>query len=243
MSSSLSHSPPTILLIHGAWHHPEFYAPLCKSLEALNHEVICPRLPSCNDAVPPTKLLSDDVALIRATAQTLLDRGKRVVAIMHSYGGVVGTDALHGLPIQHLIYMTAFVPPRGKSLTGMFGGTLPPFITIDEENALLRVPDPATFFFNDLPSADAAHWASKLVVHPKSTQFDPISHEAYRGIPATYILCEKDAALIPMVQELMVSNVKKAGVEMSVEKLDASHSPFLSMPDKTAALVHKIASR
>lgn len=123
--------PPALLLIHGAWHHPEFYAPLCKSLEALNYEVVCPRLPSCNDAVPPTKSLHDDVALIRATAQTLLNGGKRVVAIMHSYGGMVGTEALHGLPIEHLIYMTAFLPSSGKSLAGMFGDMLPPFIKID----------------------------------------------------------------------------------------------------------------
>ena len=129
MAASLS--PPTILLIHGAWHYPSLYAPFCKSLEALGYEVVCPRLLSCNDAVPPTKFLHDDVALIRGTAQSLLDEGKRVVAVMHSYGGMVGTDALHGLPIQHLIYMTAFVPPSGKSLAGMFGGTLPPFITID----------------------------------------------------------------------------------------------------------------
>lgn len=136
---SSSPSPPTILLIHGAWHHPSLYDPLCKSLQMLGFEVVCPRLPSCNGAVPPTKFLSDDVALIRATAQTLLGAGKHVVAIMHSYGGMVGTEALHGLPIQHLIYMAAFVPPSGKGLAGMFGGSLPPFIKIDVRFSLSSV--------------------------------------------------------------------------------------------------------
>ncbi|KAE8376041.1 Alpha/beta hydrolase fold-1 [Aspergillus bertholletiae] len=234
---------PTILVIHGAWHHPEFYASFCKALEDLGCEVVCPRLPTCNDDVPPTKKLADDVALIRQTAQSLLDEGKTVVAVMHSYGGVVGTDALHGLAINHLIYMTAFIPPSGKGLSGMFGGQLPPFITVDDEKGLLTVPDPATWFFNDLPAEEAAAWAQKLVVHPISAQADPITHEAYRSSPATYIVCEQDAALIPMVQEIMIENVRKAGVDLDIERLPASHSPFLSMPDTTAKLVLKIASK
>ncbi|KAB8271305.1 Alpha/beta hydrolase fold-1 [Aspergillus minisclerotigenes] len=234
---------PTILVIHGAWHHPEFYAPFCRAFEDLGYEAVCPRLLTCNNDVPPTKTLADDVALIRQTAQSLIDDGKSVVAVMHSYGGIVGTDALDGLAIKRLIYMTAFIPPSGNSLAGMFGGQVPPFITIDDEKGMLTVPDPATFFFNDLPSEEAAAWAKKLVVHPKSAQFDPISNEAYRSIPATYIVCEQDAALIPMVQEMMIENVRKAGVDIDVERLPASHSPFLSMPEETAKLVLKIASQ
>ena len=102
-----------------------------RGLEDLGYEAVCPRLLTCNNDVPPTKTLGDDVALIRKTAQSLLDDGKTVIAVMHSYGGVVGTDALHGLAIKHLIYMTAFIPPSGSSLAGMFGGQLPPFITVD----------------------------------------------------------------------------------------------------------------
>ncbi|KNG88780.1 hypothetical protein ANOM_002820 [Aspergillus nomiae NRRL 13137] len=236
-------SRPTILVIHGAWHHPEFYAPFCKAFEDLGYEAVCPHLLTCNNDVPPTKKLEDDVALIRQTAQSLLDDGKAVVAVMHSYGGIVGTDALHGLAIKRLIYMTAFIPPSGSSLAGMFGGQLPPFITIDDEKELLTVPDPATVFFNDLPSEEAATWAKKLVVHPKSAQFDPISHEAYRNSPTTYIVCEQDAGLIPLVQEMMIENVRKAGVDIDVERLSASHSPFLSMPEETAKLVLRVASQ
>ncbi|KAF7587688.1 hypothetical protein BBP40_006874 [Aspergillus hancockii] len=234
---------PTILVIHGAWHYPEFYAPFCKELEQLGCEVICPRLPTCNNDAPPTKKLADDAALIRQTAQSLLDSGKTVIAVMHSYGGVVGTEALQGLALKRLIYMTAFVPSSGKSLAGMFGGRLPPFIKIDDERGILTVPDPATWFFNDLPPADAAAWAKKLVVHPTSAQFDPVTHEAYRTIPTTYIVCENDAGLIPAVQEMMIENVRKAGVHVDVERLPASHSPFLSMSEETAKLVLKIASK
>ncbi|KOS38782.1 hypothetical protein ACN38_g10397 [Penicillium nordicum] len=234
---------PTILVIHGAWHHPDFYATFCKAFEDLGYETICPRLPTCNDDRPPTKKLADDVSLIRQTAQALLDSGKTIIAVMHSYGGVVGTDALDGLAIKQLIYMTAFAPSAGNSLAGTFGGRVPPFVAVDEEKDLLTVPDPAPWFFNDLPPADAAVWANKLVVHPKSAQSDLVTHEAYRTIPTAYIVCDKDAALIPMVQEMMIDNMRKAGVNVDVERLPASHSPFLSMPEETAKLVLKIAKK
>lgn len=66
----------------------------------------------------------------------LADKSKGIVALLHSYGGVVGTDALHGLSLQEmtshgahggvrrLLYMSAFIPQEGQSLAGIFGGGL-----------------------------------------------------------------------------------------------------------------------
>ncbi|KAE8379017.1 Alpha/beta hydrolase fold-1 [Aspergillus bertholletiae] len=233
---------PTFLIIHGSWHHPELYGAFCKAIENCGADVICPRLPTANGECPPTTSIEDDVTLIRATAQSLLQEGKEVYAVMHSYGGMVGTDALAGLGIQRLIYLAAFVPFRGKSLVGMFGGSLAPFISCDDEQGVLWVPDAASVFYQDLPNDEAAFWAERLVVQPKSAQFNPISHEAYRGTPATYIVCEDDRAIPPSMQEMMISNVQNAGVSMDVVRIPASHSPFLSMPESTAKLVVKLAA-
>lgn len=72
----------------------------------------------------------------------LIDAGKEVVVVMHSYGGVVGTEALHGLGLENrktagnaggvkrMIFLTAFIPQLGQSLAGIFGGKLPPFIEV-----------------------------------------------------------------------------------------------------------------
>lgn len=46
-----------------------------------------------------------------------------------------------------------------------------------------------------------------------------------------------------MVQEMMIENVLQTGVNVDVERLPASHSPFLSMPEETAKLVLKIAKK
>ena len=83
----------------------------------------------------------EDAAVIRAEATKLVEAGKDVIVLMHSYGGVVGTEAIHedlskssrqakGLSggVTSLLYMCAFVLPVGASLGTAFGGQLPPFI-------------------------------------------------------------------------------------------------------------------
>lgn len=62
----------------------------------------------------PNKTLDDDVHQIRKLALQDLDAGRDIVALMHSYGGVVGSNALAGLGaadrekgghVKALIYM------------------------------------------------------------------------------------------------------------------------------------------
>ncbi|KAJ5108381.1 Alpha/beta hydrolase fold-1 [Penicillium angulare] len=85
---------PTILVIHGAWHNPEFYDPFCEILEDHGYKTVCPHLPTCQNDVASGKKLLDDIIIIRTTARTLLERGETVVAVMHSYGGVEESDSL-----------------------------------------------------------------------------------------------------------------------------------------------------
>ena len=136
----MAQGKPTVLIIHGAWHHPGYFEQTINALQAKGYEVSCPRLPTCNDAIPPNKLFEDDTKLIRDTATALADDGNEIVALMHSYGGVVGTDSLYDLStssradlslkggIKRLLYMCAFIPQKGQSLAGIFGGGLPPWL-------------------------------------------------------------------------------------------------------------------
>jgi pimeloyl-ACP methyl ester carboxylesterase len=80
-----------------------------------------------NGSRPPTKYLGDETDHIRSIAKGLVNEGRNVVVMMHSYGGQVGTNALHGLDKEHgrkaeqsggisrLIYMTAYAI-QGKRL-------------------------------------------------------------------------------------------------------------------------------
>ena len=116
-------SKPTILLVGGAWHTADYLKPLATSLEAADYPTIRLALPSVGAS--PSKLdFGDDVALVRSTAVDLAAKGKDIVAVLHSFGGVVGTEALQGLGkrasskegtgvVRGLVYIASMLPKKG----------------------------------------------------------------------------------------------------------------------------------
>lgn len=87
-----------IVLIPGAWHVPEHFALLRQQLEARSYLVICQKLPSINCTNPKDHTAQTDADSIRETMlQPLLDEGKDVVVVKHSYGGQPGSAASCGL--------------------------------------------------------------------------------------------------------------------------------------------------
>ena len=54
---------------------------------------------------------------------------------------------------------------------------------------------------------------------------------AWQSVPSTYVVCGRDNAIPPEVQERMAA---RAG---TVSHIDASHSPFLSRPDEVTAII------
>ena len=85
----------------------------------------------------------EDTAIIRNALESLIvSGGKPVSLVMHSYGGVAGTNAVHGLEaatrrdkdekggIIHCLFNAAFLVPKGKSLIEMFDEQ-PPYLFPD----------------------------------------------------------------------------------------------------------------
>lgn len=140
----MASTKPAILILHGAWHHPEHFAKQIALLQSHSYEVICPVQPSYN-AQPATTTLQEDAAFIRGVLSKLIDEeGKDVILLMHSYGGMVGTEAVteemsrnlrekNGSQggVVKLLYLCAFMLHKGESLATPLGGDLPPFIPVE----------------------------------------------------------------------------------------------------------------
>lgn len=136
-------SRSTVLFVHGSWHTSEHFEPVRRLFEASGFPTSCPTQPSSSGA-PAEVGLDEDAACIRNELDKLImEQGKDVIVVAHSYGGVVATQAVaedfakkrraaEGQPggVLHLVYMCAFLLPLNVSLAGQFGGTLPPFITV-----------------------------------------------------------------------------------------------------------------
>lgn len=85
---------PAIVLVQGSFQLPEVYHKLADALRTLGYEVHQPTLPSLTDPDLASKTLGDDASAVRFQVETLVDEGKTVVVVMHSYGGVVGSEAV-----------------------------------------------------------------------------------------------------------------------------------------------------
>lgn len=114
---------PTILLVAGAWHTADYFGPLTKLLEAADYPTVSLGLPSVG-ASPPVSDFSSDVTTVRIATSQLIADDKEVVVVMHSYGGIAGTEALQGLGkaqegkvgrVIALVYIATMLPAKGHS--------------------------------------------------------------------------------------------------------------------------------
>ena len=78
----------------------------------------------------PTVSLAEDVA---ATRRIIAAQTDPVVLVGHSYGGVVITEAGNDPKVAALVYITAFAPDKGESVSSLIkdpppGAPVPPIL-------------------------------------------------------------------------------------------------------------------
>ena len=128
---------PTIVLVQGSFQTPLVYAKLSTGLRNAGYPVVHPPLPTCSDVEAsdfPSRTLRDDALAVTKTIEQLVEEEKSVVVVMHSYGGIVGSEAIpESLArtarqaqrkkggVDHLFYYSAFLLTKGQSVLGTFG--------------------------------------------------------------------------------------------------------------------------
>lgn len=247
---------PTILLIHGGWQFPTHYSKLTSALRTLGYEVHTPALPTMNGSRPPNADLATDTAFIRSYTTDLVDAGQTVVAIMHSYGGQVGSNALAGLGVAdrqragakggvaHLIYMSSFALPEGKSVVGFAedfgkGDMLPSACDFADDGTCVHRDPRAAFLGSEVSDAEAAEFISSLGRMNGKVMYQKIEKSAWKdeGVRVSYILTKADMALPYEFQKILVEGVQKSGKEVKCLELETGHSPFLTKPQEVADFV------
>jgi hypothetical protein len=66
-----------------------------------------------------------------------------------------------------------------------------------------------------------------------------LTADAWGAIPRTYVVCTRDATIPPALQRKFIADADAAfpGNPTAVRELEASHSPFLSIPGQVARIV------
>ena len=242
---------PHLVLVPGAWHTGECYERLVPYLEQAGYSTTALTLPSVGDD-PAPDAFNDDVALISSTVKTIIDTGQNVVCVLHSYGGVPGSQAMKGLAkkdqsandagVIHLVYLCAWMIKEGATLTESRGSGFRPGVqrakVVDGRSQFLA---PLEFFYNDLPEEEGKAYAAKLKLQSDASFDCRLTYGAYKDIPSTYLHCTNDHMVVYAKQKELVSNAKAIGGQIETITCDASHSPFLSQPEFTAKVIRRAA--
>jgi pimeloyl-ACP methyl ester carboxylesterase len=121
----------------------------------------------------PTSSLDDDVA---ATKRILAVQDGPVVLVGHSYGGVVISEAGNDAKVAALVYVAAFAPDRGESVSSLIanpppGAPVPPILPPRDGWLFLDRAKFAESFAADVDPEQAAFLADAQVrgASPRST--------------------------------------------------------------------------
>lgn len=258
-------SKPTIVIIGGAFHTPKSYGKLASALEASGFEVHVPRLPTCNEARPPNADLTDDTALIRGYVESLIEAGRTVVAIGHSYGGQVMTNALCGLGLEarssqglkggvsKLVYMVGYALPEGMSTSDKFKEFGDPsnaalvFDIAEDHTMVLRNARLSMGLTGPgIDETDIESYGKTLCRWHGKAMMQPVEKTAWREIPMAYIHTTTDLSITIPEQESMVESVEKAlgntGRKVQTFTIESGHCPHFTATQQVVDVVNKVVS-
>lgn len=187
----------------------------------------------------PTISLEDDVAVTR---RILAAQDGPAILVGHSYGGAVITEAGNDPKVAGLVYITAFAPDKGESVSLLIanpppGAPVPPILPPQDGYLFLdRAKFPASFAA-DVDAEKAAFMADSQVPWGVEALSGKISEPAWKTKPSWYLIVTDDKMIPPDAQRFMS---KRAG--STVAEIKGSHAIYVSQPKAVAALVEQAAN-
>src|SRR5256714_5403730 len=134
----------------------------------------------------PTTSLADDVA---ATKRVLARQSGPVILVGHSYGGAVITEAGNDPKVAGLVYITAFAPDRGESVSSLIkdpppGAPVPPILPPQDGYLLLDKAKFRASFAADVDGPKASFMADSQVPWAMDALNGTITHPAWKTRPS-----------------------------------------------------------
>ena len=186
----------------------------------------------------PTISLADDVAVTRRTLAAL---NGPAILVGHSYGGVVITEAGNDPKVVGLVYITAFAPDRGESVSSLIknpppGAPVPPILPPQGGYLFLDRAQLRASFAADVSAEAAAFMADSQVPWGLDALNGAVTEPAWRTKPSWYLVATDDKMIPPDAQRGMS---KRAGSQ--VVEVKGSHAVYVSQPKAVAAIIAKAA--
>jgi pimeloyl-ACP methyl ester carboxylesterase len=240
MSQTGTNSPLTVVLVHGAFADSSSWAGVIERLQAKGTKVIA--------AANPLRGLKSDSAYLGALIDEIPGP---VLAVAHSYGGAVISNAATGKSnVVGLVFVAAFAPDEGEVLLEVTGtskdsvlGTalVPHQYAFDGGTWAEFTIDPAKArdaFAADLPDAQAN--VIGAVQRPTSALAftDPSGPPAWKSLPSWAVVATSDRAA---GTDLVRAHAERAGADIT--EVAGSHVIMISQPQAVVDVIESAIAK
>jgi pimeloyl-ACP methyl ester carboxylesterase len=220
-----SNGAQNIVLVHGGWADGSSWSKEIPTLEAAGHRVIAVQL--------PLHSMADDVATVKRAIDLV---GGPTILVGHSYGGFVITNAAYNNKnVTGLVYVAAFAPDMGQSLSDFVDATkFPEGLLVPDSGGFLYLN--STLFQNsfaqDVNSTEASMMAAVQKPFNQSLFTEKSGPPAWKQLPTWYQISENDRMIPPDVQRSFAERMNATTIS-----LNASHASLVSHPKEIAELI------
>src|SRR6476660_3997893 len=234
MSQTTTASPLTVVLVHGAFADSSSWAGVIERLQAKGIPVVA--------AANPLRGISIDSAYV---ANVFAQIPGPVLAVGHSYGGAVISNAATGAPnVVGLVFVAAFAPDEGEKLGDVTGTSKDSVLG----TALVPRPYPTgggtgTEFFIDPAKArdafaadlsDAQASVIGVIQRPVADLAfgEPTGVPAWKTLPSWAVVATNDRAA---GTDIVRAHAQRAGA--AVTEVDGSHVIMISQPQAVVDVI------
>jgi pimeloyl-ACP methyl ester carboxylesterase len=213
MAAQASAGAANVVLVHGGFVDGSGWEGVYKALKRKGHKV--------SVVQNPTTSLADDVA---ATKRVIAEQDGPVTLVGHSYGGAVITEAGNDPKVSKLVYIAAFAPDKGESVSTLIkdpppGSPVPPILPPQDGFLFLDKEKFRASFAADVDAESAAFMADAQVPWGVDALGGTITEPAWRKKPSWYMVTTEDRMIPPPAHRFMS---ERAGSK--VVEVDGRHS-------------------
>lgn len=186
----------------------------------------------------PLISLEGDVA---ATKRAIANLSGPAILVGHSYGGAVITEAGGDPNVVGLVYVAAFAPDKGESVSSMIAGLppgtpQPPILPPQDGYLFLDRAKFQSSFAADVRPETAAFMEDSQVPWGVEALNGAITEPAWKTKPSWYVISTEDKMIPPGAQRLMSKRAGSTAVEVK-----GSHAVYVSQPQAVAAVIETAA--
>jgi pimeloyl-ACP methyl ester carboxylesterase len=223
------------VLVHGAWTGAHGFRAVRRLLQARGHEVFTPCLTGIGERV---HLASPQVGLSTHVQDVVncleFEDLHDIVLLGFSYGGVVVTGVVEHAAhrVRELVYLDAFVPDDGQSLTSLTDSGLAPVLHIGDDWLI----QPPSRHFDD--PAEGAWQSARRVPHPWRCFVEPVRLSTSledHTFGLTYIKAAAERRDAPGGRAFSAAAERaRASARWRYREIDTTHMVASNRPDQLA---------